>query len=61
MTEYYRQLVREQYPDDSGDSVWEEIPVSYKEFYSRETGFIKEPFFPIQADFAGGYARRSPE
>jgi len=51
MTEF-SQLVREQYPDDSGDSVWEEIPVTYEEFYNKDTGFIKEPFFPIQADFA---------
>jgi len=61
MTEYYSQLVREDYPDDSGDSIWEEVPVSYEEFYNKDTGYIREPFFPIQSEFAGAMLGEDPK
>ncbi len=50
MIDYVR-LAQERY-DDTGDSIWEEIPVTYDEFFNKDTGFIREPFFPIQAEFA---------
>jgi len=56
----FTQLVREDYPDDSGDSIWEEIPVSYQEFYNKDTGYVREPFFPIQAEFAGAMLGEEP-
>jgi len=36
--------------DTGKDSIWEETPVSYQEFFEK---FIPEPFFPLQAEFAG--------
>lgn len=43
------------------DRVWEEKPVSYKEFYDAEHGFVREPFFPIQDEFAAAMLGEDPE
>jgi len=51
MGRFYDGVKKEIHSSDS-DSIWEEIPVTYEEFYNKDTGFIKEPFFPIQAEFA---------
>ena len=45
----------------AGDTIWEEIPVSYEEFYNKDTGYIREPFFPIQAQFAKAMLGLAPK
>ncbi len=45
----------------AGDNpVWKEIPVSYHEFYDGKTGFVREPFYPKQAEFAGAMLGENP-
>lgn len=62
MVDYVQQAYdRFKQDDDAGDSIWAEIPVGYKEFYDADTGFVREPFFPIQAEFAGAMLGERPE
>jgi len=59
MADYVRKADK-RYEEILGDSIWEEIPVSFKDFYNKDTGFIREPFFPIQATFAEAMLGNTP-
>ena len=52
MTKFYQRAKAQRHKND-GDDIWEEFPVSVREFFDKENGFIKEPFFEgPQQDYA---------
>jgi len=48
-------------PSKPYDPVWKEIPVSYQKFFDAKTGFVREPFYPKQGEFAGAMLGEKPK
>lgn len=48
----FKELARQRYDNLDDDVVWDITPVTYSEFYDKDHGFVREPFFPKQDELA---------